>query len=159
MNWTILKSMTSLSSVLTRALRRRTLMSLSVAAVLAGSTACTVGPNYHRPSAPVPPALKELPAPNSPEAKEWKEAQPSDQAIRGKWWEIYNDSQLNALEEQVNLSNQNIIAAEAQFTPKQVETRSERETYFHTSPNINFPQAAGTRKGLGTPVASASACR
>ncbi len=60
-------------------------------------------------AAPVPQAFKEPP----PEG--WKEAQPNDGAIRGKWWEIYNDPELNALEEQVSISNQNVLAAEAQF--------------------------------------------
>ena len=68
-----------------------------------------VGPNYKRPAAPQTPAFKEAP----PEG--WKEAQPNDGAIRGKWWEIYNDPQLNALEEQVSISNQNVLAAEANF--------------------------------------------
>jgi NodT family efflux transporter outer membrane factor (OMF) lipoprotein len=82
-------------------------------ALLAGllllSSACMVGPNYKRPAAPQTPAFKEPP----PEG--WKEAQPADGTIKGKWWEIYNDSQLNALEEQVSISNQNVLAAEANF--------------------------------------------
>ena len=76
-----------------------------------------VGPNYKRPTAPVTPAFKEPP----PEG--WKEAQPNDGAIRGKWWEIYNDPALNALEEQVNLSNQNVLAAEAQYRAAQARRR------------------------------------
>lgn len=70
-------------------------------------TACMVGPDYSQPSAPTPTAYKE--------AGNWKQAQPSDAVIRGKWWEIYHDSQLNTLEEQVNISNQNVIQVEAQF--------------------------------------------
>ncbi len=51
---------------------------------------CTVGPNYKRPSATAPPAFKEsgVPPPGIPNGT-WKQAQPSDQALRGKWWEIY----------------------------------------------------------------------
>ena len=71
---------------------------------------CRVGPNYKRPPAPAPPAYKELPPANSPQASEWAPAQPSDALARGKWWEIYNDPELNALEEQVSISNQNLIA-------------------------------------------------
>src|SRR5580692_9445773 len=70
---------------------------------------CMVGPNYRRPPAPVPAAFKEKP----PEG--WKEAQPNDSALKGKWWEIYNDPQLNALEEQVSISNQNVLGAEGQY--------------------------------------------
>ncbi len=71
--------------------------------------ACAVGPKYQRPGAPVPPAFKESPPAG------WKEAQPSDGVLRGKWWEIYHDPQLNALEEQIDVSNQSVQAAEAQF--------------------------------------------
>jgi len=58
---------------------------------------------------PAPVAFKESP----PEG--FKQAQPSDALQKGKWWEIYEDPALNALEEQVSVSNQNLMAAEAQF--------------------------------------------
>lgn len=68
---------------------------------------CMVGPDYTQPSAQTPASFKD--------AGPWKQAQPRDDAIRGKWWEIYHDSELNALEEKVNISNQNVLQAEAQF--------------------------------------------
>src|ERR1700722_18099415 len=74
--------------------------------------ACNPAPKYARPPAPTPSAYKEA------EAKDgtgWKLAQPGDDKLRGKWWEIYNDPQLNALEEQVAISNQSLKAAEANF--------------------------------------------
>ena len=80
-----------------------------LAGALLFSSGCMVGPKYQRPSAPVSPAYKEPP----PDG--WKEARPNDGVIRGNWWEIYNDPELNALEEQVSISNQNVLAAEAQF--------------------------------------------
>jgi outer membrane protein TolC len=58
---------------------------------------CAVGPRYAKPAAQAPPTYKETPLP-------WKTAQPSDQVARGKWWEIFQDPQLNALEEQINVS-------------------------------------------------------
>jgi NodT family efflux transporter outer membrane factor (OMF) lipoprotein len=70
-------------------------------------TACTVGPKYQRPEVQVPATYKELSG--------WKVAQPSDGAPRGPWWEIFQDPQLNALAEQINVSNQNIAVAEAQL--------------------------------------------
>jgi len=73
-------------------------------------SACTVGPKYQRPSAPVAPALKEL-AGND----QWKMATPSDELLKGKWWEIFGDPQLNRLEEMINVSNQNVKQAEAQY--------------------------------------------
>lgn len=71
---------------------------------------CGVGPKYQRPTAQVPAGLKEL-AGN----EQWKMATPSDSLIKGKWWEIFGDPQLNALEEQVNINNQDVKQAEAQY--------------------------------------------
>jgi NodT family efflux transporter outer membrane factor (OMF) lipoprotein len=77
-------------------------------------TGCMVGPKYHAPSPavtatapPLPPAYKESPT-QFQETDGWKVAQPQDAALRGKWWEIYSDPELNALEEQLNINNQNI---------------------------------------------------
>jgi outer membrane protein TolC len=77
--------------------RRRPLALLTLAAALLAG--CRVGPNYSRPpAAGVAPQFKEpLPAAFK-ETDGWKAAQPSDQALRGKWWESFNDPQLNALE-------------------------------------------------------------
>ena len=69
-------------------------------------SACRVGPDYKRPPVATPSAYKELPPPNSAAGSEWAPAQPNDAVARGKWWEIYNDPELNALEEQVSISNQ-----------------------------------------------------
>jgi NodT family efflux transporter outer membrane factor (OMF) lipoprotein len=86
---------------------------------------CVVGPRYSRPSAPVPPQYKETP-PN------WKPAQPADQTLRGKWWEIYQDPQLNALEEKINISNQSLKAAQAQFNQARATVRYNRADYYPT---------------------------
>ncbi|HEY6320615.1 MAG TPA: efflux transporter outer membrane subunit [Thermoanaerobaculia bacterium] len=72
-------------------------------------TGCLVGPSYKRPPAASPAAFKEPPPPN------WKSATPRDEIPRGKWWELFGDPQLDALEEQVSVSNQSIAQAEAQF--------------------------------------------
>jgi NodT family efflux transporter outer membrane factor (OMF) lipoprotein len=89
--------------------------------ILAG---CTVGPNYKRPAAEVPPVYKEV--------GDWKPAQPNDQKLDGNWWEIFQDSQLNTLEAQVNVSNQNLKAAEAQYTQARALVRYQRADYFPT---------------------------
>src|SRR5688572_12853291 len=87
-------------------------VSLGGCLVLSG---CSVGPRYARPGVTSPPAFKELTPADFSETDGWKIAQPQDDALRGKWWEIFQDPQLNALEEQVNVSNQNIAAAAANF--------------------------------------------
>ena len=116
---------------------------LSAGAVLGGllvSSGCMVGPNYKRPPAPVPQAFKEGP----PDG--WKEAQPNDTALKGKWWEIYNDPKLNALEEQVNISNQNVLVAEAQYRAARAEVQIARAGLFPTvtaGPTLSVAQGTG----------------
>jgi NodT family efflux transporter outer membrane factor (OMF) lipoprotein len=85
--------------------------------VLLVSAGCSVGPHYKRPSAATPPAFKEQPPVNFKEAEAagWKQSQPGDAYSKGRWWELYNDAALNALEEQVGVSNQNVLEAEAQY--------------------------------------------
>jgi len=87
---------------------------LTLALALAG---CAVGPNYKRPATAAPPAFKEQPPMNFKEAEAagWKQSQPGDAYSKGRWWELYDDAALNALEEQVNVSNQNVLQAEAQY--------------------------------------------
>lgn len=97
----------------------------ALAALLMTLAGCAVGPRYNRPTATVPPAYKEFP-PN------WKSAQPSDEIARGKWWEIFHDPQLNALEEQIAVSNQNIKASEAQFRQARALVRYYRSNYYPT---------------------------
>jgi NodT family efflux transporter outer membrane factor (OMF) lipoprotein len=92
--------------------------------VLVQLTGCTVGPKYQRPAAEVPPVYKEV--------GDWKPAQPNDQNLSGNWWEVFQDPQLNGLEAQVNVSNQNLKAAEAQYTQARALVRYERANYFPT---------------------------
>jgi len=97
------------------------------------SAACAVGPNYKRPSAPVPAAYKEERPPGDAAADvQWKPAEPRDDAGRGKWWELFEDPELNALEEQIDVSNQNIAQAEAQFRGARAAVRGARADFFPT---------------------------
>lgn len=85
--------------------------------------ACEVGPDYARPPAPTPAAFKEVP-------EGWKIAQPLDALNRGPWWSVYNDPVLNGLEEQVNVSNQNVKSFEAAFRQASAIIREARSSYF-----------------------------
>jgi NodT family efflux transporter outer membrane factor (OMF) lipoprotein len=99
----------------------------SVALPLAGAllfTGCALGPNYKAPAVPLPPAYKEV--------GNWKTAQPNDQNLGGNWWEIFQDAQLNALEEQINVSNQNLKAAVAQYQQSRAALRYVRADYYPT---------------------------
>jgi NodT family efflux transporter outer membrane factor (OMF) lipoprotein len=84
--------------------------------------ACVLGPDYQRPDAPVPEAYKENAG--------WKIAQPGDEASRGAWWKVFEDTQLNDLEEQINLSNQTVIGAEAQVRQALALVQVARAGYF-----------------------------
>jgi len=76
---------------------------------------CTVGPKYQVPVAQTPAAFKEPVPAEFSESSDWKPGQPSETALRPKWWEIFGDTQLNSLEEQVDTANQSLKVAEARF--------------------------------------------
>jgi NodT family efflux transporter outer membrane factor (OMF) lipoprotein len=94
-------------------------------------TGCTVGPKYHAPAPPAPPTFKESPT-QFKETDGWTVAQPQDAVLRGKWWEIYNNPELNALEEQLNIDNQNIKQAFENFMEARAVVRQARSQYFPT---------------------------
>jgi NodT family efflux transporter outer membrane factor (OMF) lipoprotein len=110
-----------------------------VAAVLAG---CMVGPNYRRPPAASPAAFKEPPPPN------WKSATPRDEIPRGKWWQLFGDPQLDALEDQVSVSNQSIAQAEAQFRAARAAAGVVRGGLFPTV--TAGASATRSRRGAGS---------
>jgi outer membrane protein TolC len=85
------------------------LCGLPAAVLLLLSLGCTVGPHYHKPSASTPaaPNYKESPI-NFQDAEGWKVASPQDAMLRGNWWEIFQQPELNELEQQLNINNQNI---------------------------------------------------
>ncbi len=91
---------------------------LLICALLAG---CSVGPDYVRPSMQTPSAYKE-----------WKPAQPGDDIPRGKWWEAFHDPVLDKLEEQVNISNQTILQAQAQYRQALADADAARAALFPT---------------------------
>jgi NodT family efflux transporter outer membrane factor (OMF) lipoprotein len=96
---------------------------LVLAAIVAG---CAVGPDYHRPDAPVPATYKEL--------EGWHTAQPRDALPRGSWWTVFGDPELDALMKRVDISNQNIRAAEARLRQARGVADQARASLF---PNVN----------------------
>src|SRR5262245_37476074 len=84
---------------------------------LLSTTACAIGPKYMRPDTPTPPAFKEMPPSG------WTVAQPQDASVRGQWWRTFNQPSLDALEDQVSISNQNVLAAEAQYRAARAAVR------------------------------------
>src|SRR5579863_163641 len=101
------------------------IVAVACLALLAG---CTVGPKYVRPSVAVAAAYKE----RGQDTSVWKPSQPRDEAARGEWWAGFNDPQLNALEQTLNKSNQNIAAAAAAVVAARAIIRESRAQYFPT---------------------------
>ena len=113
-------------------LRLKTLLGPAITALLLAG--CTVGPKYHTPAAtvqPAPASYKESPT-QFPDSGDWKVAQPQDAMLHGKWWEIYNDPELNALEEQLNVNNQNIKQSFENFMEARTLVAQARSQLFPT---------------------------
>src|SRR5450830_796080 len=102
-----------------------TRIALLISAVSACTlSACTVGPNYVKPEIQTPKTFKEQVG--------WKSAQPQDELARGKWWEIFGDADLNKLAAQVEVSNQNIHAVEAQYRQARALAQQSQASYYPT---------------------------
>lgn len=114
-------------------------------------TACMVGPKYHTPAAttePPPAAYKETPV-NVADSGGWKVAQPQDAMLRGKWWEIYNDPELNDLEERLNINNQNIKQAFENFMQARAMVAEARSQLFPTISTAPAYQATRSSANVG----------
>lgn len=108
---------------------------------------CMVGPKYHTPSAETPATYKELTPADFAKTDGWKVAQPNDAALRGKWWEIFNNPELNALEEKVNVSNQTVASAAASFFAARALVKEARAQLFptvSTNPSITVQRQSAT---------------
>ena len=100
--------------------------------VFLGLLGCNVGPKYLRPAVPAPAAFKESGPLQAPDGTVWKPAQPLDAMLRGKWWEIYQEPELNSLEEKLNISNQNIARAFENFMAARAQVQQARSNYYPT---------------------------
>src|SRR5271168_4340333 len=147
-------------------LRPKLLFSSAIAALcLAG---CTVGPKYHQPAATVqapPVAYKEIPT-QTQDSGDWKIAQPQDALLHGKWWEIFNDAELNSLEDQLNINNENIKQAFENFMEARTliaqaraqlyPTLSVGPTYTYSHPSSNLKNTIGATGSSGSTSGSKS---
>jgi NodT family efflux transporter outer membrane factor (OMF) lipoprotein len=97
-------------------------------------SACTVGPRYVPLAVPAPPGFKEA-APAAYSAAPpgtWQPAQPQDAVLKGKWWEMFQEPELNALEDRLNIDNQNIAQYFQNFMAARAQVREARAGYFPT---------------------------
>ena len=113
---------------------------LLVLAVCALLSACVLGPDYKKPALTTPPVYKER---AQEEQADWKSAWPADAIKRGAWWEVFGDASLNQLEQQVDVSNQSLAQAQAQYRQASALVNAARANYF---PTLGV-SASATRSG------------
>ena len=122
------------------------LASLACLAMLVAG--CKVGPQYARPNVPIAPEFKEA-GPDAFKAMDgWKAAQPSDAQLKGKWWEIFNDPQLNTLEAQIDSANQTLKQAAANFEASRAAIHfaaAAKAPTIGTAPSINSVRESTNR--------------
>ena len=145
---------------------RRSQVGLLLCVMLTG---CTVGPKYHPPAIQPPPAFKEAPPPgptsNPPQAQQsdapkdntaetWTVAQPADAKIRGDWWAIFNEPELNDLESQLNINNQNLKLYFENYMQARALVGEARALYF---PTVSFGPSYSRSRSSGNLNNTASA--
>jgi NodT family efflux transporter outer membrane factor (OMF) lipoprotein len=128
---------------------------------------CHIGPKYNPPAMPAPPAFKE----SSPSEYKsvlpgaWQPARPQDAVLKGKWWEMFNEPELNALEDQLDINNQNIAQYFQNFMAARAQVSVARSGYFPTvtaNPAVTKSGTGGgaavtnTATGVTTTTASTS---
>jgi NodT family efflux transporter outer membrane factor (OMF) lipoprotein len=114
---------------------------------------CQVGPRYVAPSMPAPPAFKEVQPQQSADGTVWTPATPQDAVLRGKWWELYQEPELNALEEKLNVSNQNIAESFQNFMAARAQVKQARAAYYPTvtvEPSYTRARSSGNVSGQST---------
>lgn len=130
---------------------------VSIVGLLAGCK--PVGPNYHKPDFTAPAAYKEVGAPSitpppNPTDGSWKPASPSDGMLRGKWWEIYQDPQLNQYEERIESTNQALRQSMENYLAARDQIAVVRSSLF---PSLSFaPSAVHEQTSRHRPLVSSS---
>jgi NodT family efflux transporter outer membrane factor (OMF) lipoprotein len=126
----------------------RAILPVTAAVGLLLLSGCVVGPKYHAPNPPAAtaPSYKESSA-NFQAADGWKVASPQEGMLRGKWWEVFKDPELNSLEEQLEINNQNIKEYFQNFMEARALIAQARALYWPTvtaGPSWNRQKSSGT---------------
>jgi len=116
---------------------------------------CSFAPKYAKPSVQTPVAFKELTPEQSKETDGWKTAEPKDDMIRGQWWEMFHEPELNAFESQVVVSNQTVAAALANFLAARAVVKQARSQYFPTV-SANPSVTRSRQSSLSSPPTSST---
>ena len=122
--------------------------------LLALVSGCRVGPPYHAPTPPAAtaPNYKESPV-NFQDTGGWKVASPQDATIRGNWWEVFNEPELNALEEQLNVNNENLKESFQNYMSARAVIAEARSLYWPTittSPSWNRSRNSSNQRVSST---------
>jgi NodT family efflux transporter outer membrane factor (OMF) lipoprotein len=129
-----------------------TLRRAAPAGALSILAACNFAPHYERPKTQAMDTYKEAVPDGEEAAQGWKIAAPRDAEIRAQWWEMFDDPKLNALEERVAISNQNIIAAEANYRAAYalvLEAQSQLFPTFNLAPTATREKTSAALAGIG----------
>jgi NodT family efflux transporter outer membrane factor (OMF) lipoprotein len=137
-------------------------MSVLMLGIMLGG--CNVGPRYVAPATPAPPAFKEAaPKSYSQEAPgDWQPALPQDAVLKGKWWELFQEPELNSLEEQLNIDNQNIAQYFQNFMAARAQVREARAGYYPTitaNPAITTSRSAAGASSATTSASTTTASK
>ncbi|MFZ0734254.1 MAG: efflux transporter outer membrane subunit [Candidatus Sulfotelmatobacter sp.] len=138
----------------------RVAKTLTIVGLLGALSGCLLGPKYHPPTSPAPsaPNYKESPV-NFQNAPGWKVASPQEAMLRGKWWEIFHDSELDDLEEQLNINNQTIKEYFENLMEARAVIREAHAQYWPTvttSPSWQRSHASGNLSNSYVPGAGAT---
>ena len=137
----------------------RFLLNSSVALPVLLLAGCTVGPKYIKPAVPTTLAYKEEAPDSFKVLSQWQPAHPADQTSRGNWWAIFDDPDLNRLEEQIASSNQNLKVAEARFREARAAIRFNRASQFptiSTAPSASYVKSSDFSPSFPSKVQEAS---
>jgi len=135
-------------------LKTETRMTAVALACIALFVGCSFAPPYTKPGIQTPAAFKELTPAQFQEADGWKTAEPKDAIIRGQWWEMFHEPELNAFENQVTISNQSVAVAVANFLAARAVVKQSRSQYFPTV--TTTPSVTRSRGSLGGTQSSPS---
>jgi NodT family efflux transporter outer membrane factor (OMF) lipoprotein len=136
-------------------LKTETRMTVVVLASLVLFAGCSFAPKYAKPSVQTPVAFKELTPEQFKETDGWKTAEPKDDMIRGQWWEMFHEPELNAFEGQVVVSNQTVAAALANFLAARAVVKQARSQYFPTV-SANPSVTRSRQSSLSSPPTSST---
>jgi NodT family efflux transporter outer membrane factor (OMF) lipoprotein len=130
------------------------LLTVALAGAALFAAGCKVGPNYIKPTTPLAPAFKETGPESFQNMQGWKTAQPADQQLKGNWWELFGDPQLNALESEIDSANQTLAQAAANFQASRAQIRyfrANRVPTVSTAPSISGERYSNNRPYFNAP--------